>query len=112
MAEWGAVKAADGRVLLEGAETFWYPNGKVMRTTVYHLGRKTGEESFFREDGTKEWVKRHADGGEWTWRRLDATGKQVAESKWNGKTMISTDVPDVPKERKPGDEKLPEPEGL
>ena len=47
--------------------------------------------------------------GTWTWDSFDRTGKRIAQSKWKGKTLVSTDVPDVPVKKK--DDKLPEPEG-
>jgi hypothetical protein len=112
MAEWSAVRASDGRVLLDGPESFWYADGKPMWSVHFHLGTKTGEETFFREDGTRAWQKIHGEDGQWTWRRYDKGDKQIAESKWRGKTLLSSDVPDAPEDRKPADGKSPEPEGL
>jgi hypothetical protein len=42
----------------------------------------------------------------------DSNGKKVATSKWKDKTLLSSDLPDIPTETKPGDDKLPEPDGL
>lgn len=111
-AVWSAGRASDGRVLLEGPETFTYPNGQVMWSMKFHLGEKVGEENYFRADGTRVWTKVHGSGGEWTWMNFDSSGKKIATSTWRGKTLLSSDIPDVPAEKKVGDEKLPEPDGL
>lgn len=92
---WGAGRLSDGRVMLEGPETFYYPSGKVMWSVTFHLGRKVGEENYFRADGTRVWTKVYREGGEWTWVNFDGAGKKVATSQWRGKTLLSSDVPDA-----------------
>jgi hypothetical protein len=109
MARWSAGQAADGRVLLEGPETFFYPDGKLMWAVNFHAGQKVGEERYLRANGTLVWKKIYAGDGNWTWDSFDETGKRVAESKWKGKTMLSSDVPDAPVQKK--NDNLPEPEG-
>lgn len=89
-ATWGEAKAGDGRVLLEGPEIFLYPNGKTMWSVAFHLGQPTGEETYYREDGTKVWQKTYAGNGSWTWLNFNATGKETAESRWKGKTLLDT----------------------
>jgi len=100
-AEWSAGRAADGRVLLEGPETFYYPNGKVMWSVKFHMGEKVGEENYFRADGTHVWTKTYGADGQWTWVNFDTAGKKIATSKWKGKTLLSSDVPDAPAAQKP-----------
>jgi len=95
-AEWSAGKASDGRVLLDGPEQVSYANGKPMYSVSFKAGQKTGEEKYLREDGTPYWAKTYAGDGSWTWLNFDASGKQIAESKWRGKTLVSSDVPDPP----------------
>jgi len=111
-ATWSAGRSADGRVLLDGTERFFYPNGKPVWTVNFHAGDKTGEERFLREDGTPMWVKTYADDGTWTWENFDAAGKRVATSHWKGKHLISSDVPDGPVDKVPGSDKMPTPEGM
>jgi hypothetical protein len=50
-------------------------------------------------------VKHYADNGTWTWDNYDASGKRIAESKWRGKMLLSSDVPDPPARKKTADEK-------
>jgi formylglycine-generating enzyme required for sulfatase activity len=110
MATWSAGRAADGRTLLDGPERFYYPDGKLMWSLNFNAGHKAGEEEYLRADGTPYWKKQYADDGTWTWDNFDAAGRQTAESHWRNKTLLSSDVPDPPARKKPG-EKLPEPDG-
>ena len=112
LASWGVARDSYGRYLLDGAETFWYPNGKVMWSMQYALGHKVGEESFYRPDGSRMWQKLHNANGEWVWKQFDAAGQQTAESKWNEKTLLSSDVPDPVADKAPAKDKLPQPEGM
>jgi formylglycine-generating enzyme required for sulfatase activity len=87
-AEWGTGRASDGRVLLEGTQIFYSETGGKQWTATYHLGRKVGNEVFYRANGTQEWTKTYGAKGEWTWCNFDGHGKQVAESQWNGKSLV------------------------
>jgi hypothetical protein len=95
-ATWSAGKTANGRELLQGAQTFYYPDGKVMWSMNFEAGRKVGAEKYLRADGQPYWVKDHAQDGTWTWHNFNRDGKQVAESKWKDKTLLWSDVPDPP----------------
>jgi formylglycine-generating enzyme required for sulfatase activity len=90
-AEWGTARASDGRVLLEGPQTFCFENGAPQWTASFHLGKKLGEEVFYRTDSTKEWSKSYSPDGTWTWRVFDDFGKQTAESHWRGKTLVEAE---------------------
>ncbi|MGB6200134.1 MAG: SUMF1/EgtB/PvdO family nonheme iron enzyme [Candidatus Acidiferrales bacterium] len=87
-ADWSDGRANNGEVLLEGNETFYYPNGRVQWTLNYHLGRKKGVERFFREDGTKAWEKIYGPNNTWTWSEFDKAGHRTAQSTWTGKTLM------------------------
>jgi formylglycine-generating enzyme required for sulfatase activity len=87
-AVWSEGRANNGEMLLEGSETFYYPNGRVQWSSNYHLGRKTGVEVLLRENGTKKWEKSYGPSDTWTWSEFDESGHQTAQSKWTGKTLV------------------------
>jgi hypothetical protein len=87
-AEWGTAHASDGRILLEGPQTFYFEDGTRQWTATFHLGRKIGDEIFNRADGSKVWEKTYSSDDAWTWQIFDAAGKQTAESHWRGKTLL------------------------
>ena len=105
VATWTSGHAADGRVLLDGAESFFYPDGKLMWSVNLKAGHKIGDERYFRADGTPIWEKHYADDGAWTWNNFDVSGNRIATSKWRGKTLLSSDAPDPPARKKAADEK-------
>jgi formylglycine-generating enzyme required for sulfatase activity len=106
---WSTINVRDGRTLLDGPQKFFYPNGRLMWSATFAVGKKTGEERYLRDNGTPIWVKTYTKDGTWTWKNFNREGKQTAVSKWKGKTLLTTDVPDIPAKKK--DDKLPEPEG-
>jgi formylglycine-generating enzyme required for sulfatase activity len=111
-AKWSTIRVPDGRILLEGPETFYYASGQVMWSMMFHRGKKVGEENYFRADGTRVWIKMYGSNGAWAWLNFDRAGKHVATSKWRAKTLLSSDIPGAPTNKKVGDQTLPEPDGL
>jgi formylglycine-generating enzyme required for sulfatase activity len=91
-AVWSTGRASDGRILLEGPENFYYESGGKQSTAVYRLGRKIGEEEYYRADGSKEWQKTYAGDGSWIWRNFDRVGKVTSESHWHGKTLVDVNI--------------------
>jgi hypothetical protein len=87
-AEWSTARANDGRILLEGPQTFYFEDGRRQWAADFHLGHETSDEIFYRADGSKEWQKTYAADGQWTWQLFDEAGKQSAESHWRGKTLV------------------------
>jgi hypothetical protein len=87
-AEWGTARASDGRILLEGPQTFYFEDGARQWTAEFHLGRKVGNEVFYRADGSKEWQKTYGADDAWTWQLFDAAGRPTAESHWRSKTLV------------------------
>jgi len=104
------LEAADGRILLDGLEYFSYSDDRPMYSAVFDAGRKVGDERYLREDGTPIWVKHYFTDGTWTWDNFDASGRRIATSKWRGKTLLSSDVPDPPARKKSAAEKPPTPD--
>lgn len=111
-ATWTVGHAEDGRVLLEGPQRFLYPDGRPMWTSSFHAGHKTGDERFLQKNGRPLWVKTYDENGSWTWQNFDGEGKRIATSTWHNKTLLSSDVPDGPVEKTPGQDKLGPPPGL
>jgi formylglycine-generating enzyme required for sulfatase activity len=89
--EWGMARANDGRILLEGPQTFYFENGSKQWTANFHLGKKIGEEALYRPNGSKEWTKIYDAGDSWTWRNFDPSGNQISESHWRGKTLLNAE---------------------
>jgi formylglycine-generating enzyme required for sulfatase activity len=87
-AKWSTGRTNDGRILLEGPQTFYDEGGNKQWTATFHFGKKVGDEVFYRVDGTKKWVKTHGAEGEWTWRNFDENGRQTSESRWQRKTLV------------------------
>jgi len=106
---WSSIQVPDGRILLDGPERFLYPNGKPMWSVDFKAGHKVGEERYQRADGTLVWVKKYSADGTWTWDNFDPYGKRIATSRWRGKTLLDSDVPDPILKQK--NDKLPLPEG-
>jgi formylglycine-generating enzyme required for sulfatase activity len=110
MATWSAGRSTEGRILLDGPESYFYPNGKLMWSVNFHAGNKVGQERYLRADGTPVWEKQYASDGGWTWKSFDRSGNLVATSNWRGKTLLSSDQPDPPARKKSGDAKPQEPD--
>jgi formylglycine-generating enzyme required for sulfatase activity len=94
-AEWAEGRADDGEILLEGQQTFYYENGNGQWTARFHLGKKVGDEVFYRADGTKEWMKSYHPDGAWDWKNFDAAGNLISESHWRGKTLLDASFPET-----------------
>ncbi len=94
-AQWGTARTPDGRILLEGPQIFYFEDGAPQWTANFHFGEKVGDEEFYREDETREWSKSYAGDGTWIWRQFDEAGRQTAESRWRGKTLVSIEFPEA-----------------
>jgi hypothetical protein len=111
-ATWSTGRTADGLIVLDGEERFFYPNGKPMWTVHFRSGEKTGVERYQRDDGTPVWVKTYGADRTWTWDNFDREGKRTAESHWRNKTLMNSDVPETTPDKVPGADKLPRPAGI
>ncbi len=79
---WNAGVGDDGRCLLHGVETWFYPGGSKQYETSYALGRKTGAETLWRRDGSKAWEWLHEPNGVSHWTQWWEKGVKKAESTW------------------------------
>lgn len=81
-AAWSAGIGDDGRWLLHGRETWYFDNGKKQYEANYELGRKTGREVLWREDGSVAWEWTHRADGRGRWTQYWENGRKKAESEW------------------------------
>jgi antitoxin component YwqK of YwqJK toxin-antitoxin module len=81
-ARWSAGVATDGRYLLHGTETWYYPNGHRQWTARYDRGRKVGPETLWREDGSRLWTWDHRKDGTHVWTGYWPNGQKHTESTW------------------------------
>jgi hypothetical protein len=81
-------EAEDGHFVLDGAETWYFENGKVQWQINYKAGQKTGAETRWDSEGNKLWEKIYRSNDQWDWLLYDGKGKVKAQSKWRGKILI------------------------
>lgn len=81
-ASWGAKITADGRYGLDGAETFFYPDGRKQYEATWRDGRKTGVETYWSPDGRKVWAWEHRPDGSSMWTQWWENGQKKSESTW------------------------------
>jgi formylglycine-generating enzyme required for sulfatase activity len=86
---YSAALGADGHLLLDGAETWYFENGRKHWQCTYRAGKKTGTETYWSEQGQKQWQKAHAKDGTYVWTLYGKAGQVKAESKWRGKKLLS-----------------------
>jgi formylglycine-generating enzyme required for sulfatase activity len=85
---WSSGLADDGRVLLQGKETWFYADGRKQREADYRLGVKRGTEISWLPDGTKEWEWQHRDDGTSVWTTYWADGTKRSESTWKNHELL------------------------
>lgn len=81
-AVWHAGIGDDGRTLLHGAETWYYPDGSRQYQATYELGRKVGSETLYRAGGSRIWQREHRADGTNQWTQWWPSGQKKAESGW------------------------------
>jgi formylglycine-generating enzyme required for sulfatase activity len=86
--EWKAAIRANG-YRLEGTQTFYYPSGRKQWTATFSDGRKEGSETWWSENGVRQWERIYGADGAWSWRIFDGAGRLTAESKWQGKQLMT-----------------------
>ena len=89
-ATWNAGTGEDGRHLLHGNETWFYPTGQKMWAATYEEGRKVGAEIFWRKDGSRLWAWDHRPDGTRVWTRFWPDGRKRTESTWRDKRAEGT----------------------
>ncbi len=85
---WSSGRADDGRVLLHGRESWFYPSGAKQREADYALGVKTGRETYWSPTGAKEWEWDHRADGTSVWRTWWPDGSLRSESTWKDHRLV------------------------
>ena len=82
MAQWSAKITPDGRYILHGKETWYFPNNKQHWQANYENGKKIGWESFWAPGGEKLWGWYHRKNGASTWSQFWPNGVRKLKSTW------------------------------
>lgn len=85
---WSSGLADDGRVLLHGRETWYYPDGSRQREADYRLGVKVDRETFWSPGGAREWEWDHRPDGTSVWRTWWSDGSLRSESTWRDHRLV------------------------
>jgi len=72
----------DGRFLLHGRETWYYPDGTKQREADYDKGRKVGTETYRSRDGKKKWTWEHKEDGSILLTQYWPNSRKKTESTW------------------------------
>lgn len=80
-ASWSGGQTVAGQYLLDGPETWYYPNGAKQYEVTWKNGRKVGSEVYRDEAGRIRWEWVH-EGGVRTWKQYWASGKPRHVSTW------------------------------
>ncbi len=81
---WTARITPNGRFLLDGLETTYHQNGQKEHEAIWVSGRRTGQETFWADDGTRlsSWSHNPTNNVS-TWIRYWRNGRKRVESSWN-----------------------------
>ena len=85
---WSSGLANDGRVLLHGRETWYYPDGAKQREAEYALGVKTGLETYWSPTGQKQSERNHRPDGTSVWRTWWPDDSLRSESTWKEHRLV------------------------
>lgn len=81
-ARWGSRTAANGDYVLDGPETWYFPDGRKQYEATFSLGRKIGAETLWRADGSRVWSWAHDPDGTDHWTHYWANGRRKDTSTW------------------------------
>jgi len=84
--KWSARICQDGWYLLDGDQVNYYEDGTKEQKVTYENGHKTGEETFWLSDGTRDWTwQRDLKNNRAFWTYYWPNGNKKIESTWNTK---------------------------
>jgi len=80
--QWSGRIGAEGRYLLDGASTWFYPDGRKQWEVTYRDGVKVGVETYWAPDGSKRWMWERSPDGTAVWTQWWPNGQKKSESGW------------------------------
>ncbi|MEO8720446.1 MAG: SUMF1/EgtB/PvdO family nonheme iron enzyme [Ginsengibacter sp.] len=87
-AVWFSGIGNDGRYLLNGTETWYYPTGSKQWEAKFDKGKKTGDEIYWDANGNKIWSWNNGEDGLNIWTHWYKNGKKKSESTWKDKSCV------------------------
>jgi formylglycine-generating enzyme required for sulfatase activity len=81
---WSSCIDAEGRYLLDGTETWYFPGGGKQYEAVYVRGRRVGEETLWDQNGNRRWSWTRDADGKGVWTQYWPGGGRRIESHWSG----------------------------
>jgi formylglycine-generating enzyme required for sulfatase activity len=81
-ANWVGRETSDGRYLLDGPETWFYPGGAKQYSVTYRAGRKVGKETYWAADGKIVWEWERSPDGRAVWTQYWSNGRRKHRSEW------------------------------
>ncbi len=83
-AQWTGEVTASGEYLLNGSETWFYPNGAKQYEAQWRDGAKVGVETYWNKQGRPVWEWFHDPDRVSTWKQYSSEGKLKHVSHWRG----------------------------
>jgi antitoxin component YwqK of YwqJK toxin-antitoxin module len=81
-----------GLYLLDGEQSFYYPDGQLQWQVTFENGLKVGQESYYRQDGSLEWQRGHNDQGTSELTAFDDSGNKKGVSQWKDKKLLDHQI--------------------
>lgn len=81
---WQAVKDASAGYVLDGAETWYWPDGGAQYEVTWQKGRKVGREAWRSAEGQLVWQWERTAKGDGVWTQWWPNGGKKSESHWRG----------------------------
>lgn len=81
---WHSRIGSNGQYVLDGAEMWYFPDGRKQYEAVYRFGRKVGSETLWRPDGTIAWRWLRPPRTPATWTTYWENGRRRTVSHWEG----------------------------
>lgn len=87
---WNVRRDTSGRFVLDGPETWFFPDGKKEYDAEWHDGQKVGDETLWDVNGHKVWEWNHNPDGVSVWTHYWPNGLKKSESQWRDQRCTGT----------------------